>query len=58
VLTVMNSTPFSPCSIMRLTALQPPPPTPITLILRKHSPGCLGYVPFAPLSRENIRCFR
>ncbi len=32
VLTAMNSTPFSPASIMRLTALTPPPPTPITLM--------------------------
>src|SRR5687767_5438726 len=28
----MNSTPPSPASTMRLTALQPPPPTPTTLI--------------------------
>ena len=33
VLTAMNSTPCSPRLIMRLTALLPPPPTPITLIL-------------------------
>ena len=32
VLTAMNSTPLSPASIMRLTALQPPPPTPTTLM--------------------------
>ena len=32
VLMAMNSTPLSPASIMRLTALQPPPPTPTTLI--------------------------
>ena len=32
VLIAMNSTPFNPASIMRLTALQPPPPTPTTLI--------------------------
>ena len=32
VLTAMNSTPFRPASIIRLTALQPPPPTPTTLI--------------------------
>ena len=32
VLTAMNSTPFSPASIMRLTALTPPPPTPTTLM--------------------------
>ena len=32
VLTAINSTPFSPSSIMRLTALTPPPPTPTTLI--------------------------
>ena len=32
VLTAMNSTPFRPSSIMRLTALTPPPPTPTTLI--------------------------
>ena len=32
VLTAMNSTPLSPASIIRLTALTPPPPTPMTLI--------------------------
>ena len=32
VLTAMNSTPLSPASTMRLTALVPPPPTPTTLI--------------------------
>ena len=32
VFTAMNSTPLSPASIIRLTALQPPPPTPMTLI--------------------------
>ena len=32
VLTAMNSTPLSPTSIMRLTALTPPPPIPTTLI--------------------------
>ena len=32
VFTEMNSTPFSPASIIRLTALHPPPPTPMTLI--------------------------
>src|SRR5688572_6258290 len=33
VLATMNSTPPSPTSTMRLTALHPPPPTPTTLIL-------------------------
>src|SRR5512137_686264 len=33
VLTAMNSTPWTPCSIIRLTALPPPPPRPMTLIL-------------------------
>src|SRR3954451_16509808 len=33
VLATMNSISFIPASIMRLTALPPPPPTPITLIL-------------------------
>ncbi len=32
VLTAVNSTPFRPASIIRLTALTPPPPTPMTLI--------------------------
>ena len=32
VLTQMNSTPRTPASIMRFTALVPPPPTPTTLI--------------------------
>src|SRR5688500_15310640 len=33
VLATMNSTPLRPTSTIRLTALLPPPPTPITLIL-------------------------
>src|SRR5579875_1449137 len=37
VLTTMNSTPLTPDSIIRLTALHPPPPTPITLILARES---------------------
>ena len=32
VLMAMNSTPFSPASIIRLTALTPPPPMPTTLM--------------------------
>ena len=32
VLMAMNSTPLRPCSIMRLTALTPPPPMPTTLM--------------------------
>ena len=32
VLTAMNSTPRTPASIIRLTALVPPPPTPTTLM--------------------------
>ena len=32
VFTEMNSTPLRPASIIRLTALHPPPPTPMTLI--------------------------
>ncbi len=32
VLMAMNSTPFNPASIIRLTALHPPPPIPTTLI--------------------------
>ena len=32
VFTAMNSTPFSPASIIRLTALTPPPPMPTTLM--------------------------
>jgi hypothetical protein len=32
VLTAMNSTPRTPASIIRLTALVPPPPMPQTLI--------------------------
>ena len=35
VLMAMNSTPFSPASIMRFTALTPPPPMPTTLITAK-----------------------
>jgi len=35
VLIAMNSTPFSPDSIIRLTALTPPPPTPTTLMTAK-----------------------
>src|SRR5690606_11648038 len=33
VFMLMNSTPWSPASIMRLMALPPPPPTPTTLIV-------------------------
>jgi|LauGreSuBDMM15SN_2_FD.fasta_scaffold717345_1 hypothetical protein len=33
VFTAQNSTPFKPPSIIRLIALPPPPPQPITLIL-------------------------
>ncbi|PIN25692.1 hypothetical protein CDL12_01571 [Handroanthus impetiginosus] len=33
VLTIQNSTPFIALSIIRLTAFEPPPPIPITLIL-------------------------
>ena len=32
VFTVTNSTPCTPDSIMRLTAFEPPPPTPTTLM--------------------------
>jgi hypothetical protein len=32
VLMAMNSTPFRPASIIRLTALTPPPPMPTTLM--------------------------
>jgi hypothetical protein len=32
VLMAMNSTPFKPASIMRLTAFTPPPPIPTTLM--------------------------
>jgi hypothetical protein len=35
VLMAMNSTPLSPASIMRFTALTPPPPIPTTLITAK-----------------------
>ena len=37
VLTAMNSTPCNPAEIMRFTALLPPPPTPMTLILANWS---------------------
>ena len=37
VLATIKSTPFNPDSIIRLTALQPPPPTPITFILANWS---------------------
>jgi hypothetical protein len=40
VLTVINSTPDMPCSIMRLTALLPPPPTPTTLMRANDSLLC------------------
>ena len=36
VLTATNSTPLSPASTMRLTALVPPPPTPTTLITARY----------------------
>ena len=35
--TEINSTPWTPAEIIRLTALLPPPPTPITFILAKFS---------------------
>ena len=35
--TAINSTPLTPASIIRFTALLPPPPTPITLILANGS---------------------
>ncbi len=35
VFMAMNSTPFRPASIMRFTALTPPPPTPTTLMTAK-----------------------
>ena len=36
-LTAINSTPFTPAVIIRFTALLPPPPTPITLMLANAS---------------------
>src|SRR6185312_16260367 len=39
VLMAMNSTPRSPSSIMRLTALTPPPPTPTTFITARYPDG-------------------
>ena len=39
VLATIKSTPFNPDSIMRFTALLPPPPTPITLIFANWSTG-------------------
>ena len=35
VFMAMNSTPLRPASIMRFTALTPPPPTPTTLMTAK-----------------------
>ena len=43
VLIEMNSIPCRPSAIMRLTALQPPPPTPTTLILANDS-VCLASI--------------
>ena len=48
VLATMNSTPVSPESIMRLTALPPEPPTPMTLMLAPY---------VTPSSRANWRPF-
>ena len=41
----MNSTPLTPASIMRLTALFPPPPTPMILTSVK---------PFAPAGPRDV----
>jgi hypothetical protein len=35
VFTAMNSTPRRPASIIRFTALTPPPPTPTTLMMAR-----------------------
>ena len=49
VLQAMNSTPFMPASTMRLTALDPPPPTPTTLMTARYEDSiCLGLAPIGP----------
>ncbi len=48
VFTAMNSTPRTPVSTMRLTALVPAPPTPTTLITARWSPEKFG-ISFPPV---------
>ena len=50
VLIAMNSTPFIPESIMRCTALMPPPPTPITLITARKLCGAPAILFMPPLT--------
>ena len=51
VFTATNSTPDNPLSLMRLIALFPPPPTPITFILAKElsSISMLMFAIFSPV---------
>jgi len=57
VLMAMNSTPWMPSSIIRLTALQPPPPTPTTLI-RANASDCVLFVSMLSLLNADkmVRC--
>ncbi len=45
VLTATNSTPRRPASTMRLTAFEPPPPTPTTLITARYDVSIVGPAP-------------
>src|SRR5438874_9380507 len=45
VLQAMNSTPRRPASTIRLTAFEPPPPTPTTLMTARYEVSIVGPAP-------------
>src|SRR5437762_8715206 len=49
VLAAMNSTPRRPASTIRLTAFEPPPPTPTTLMTARYEVSMVGPAP-SPVS--------
>ena len=58
VLQAMNSTPIISARIMRLTALLPPPPTPITRISAKFSESDRSGIPDPPVALRQMLSFR
>ena len=56
VLMATNSTPWMPSSIIRLTALQPPPPTPTTL-MRANVSACVFFVSMIILLNDDEQMF-
>ena len=56
VLTAMNSTPINSARIMRLTALLPPPPTPMTRMSAKFSESDRSGIRTPPQSVESVSC--